>query len=374
MKTLISVVGPTAIGKTRLAIALAQHFKTEIVSADSRQFFKEMNIGTAVPSPEELASAKHHFIQHRSILEPYSVGDFERDAIQLLDSLFQKLKVKPNNTKKVDDLISLYKKTVYSKKPNEQIIDEAIAIAEKIYYIDGLANCYNRKGLNARHENDFTASISHHKRALNLLSQSTDTLLKIKCLNSLGVAYRKLNLEKEAFDVYFEALDLSERFKNSKSIAIALNGIGNVFIDTKEYDKALYYFRRDYQIELNRNNTRGQEYCLSNIGEIFLYKKRYDSAYIYLNNALSLTKKHKRKDSEAIQYNLLGLLFQNKKEYSKSTEYYQKAIPILTNANNLRYLSNTLINIGVNQLYSGKTIDAFELKCSKVLFIKPKPK
>jgi len=93
MKTLISVVGPTAIGKTRLAIALAQHFKTEIVSADSRQFFKEMNIGTAVPSPEELASAKHHFIQHRSILEPYSVGDFERDAIQLLDSLFQKLDI-----------------------------------------------------------------------------------------------------------------------------------------------------------------------------------------------------------------------------------------------------------------------------------------
>ncbi|SIS66063.1 tRNA dimethylallyltransferase [Zobellia uliginosa] len=88
-KILLSVVGPTAIGKTKLAIALAQHFKTEIISADSRQFFKEMKIGTAVPTTEELAGAQHHFIQHISIFDSYSVGDFERDALQLLDLLFK---------------------------------------------------------------------------------------------------------------------------------------------------------------------------------------------------------------------------------------------------------------------------------------------
>ena len=87
--TLISVVGPTAIGKTALGILLAKHFKTEIISADSRQFFKEMNIGTAVPSSDELNTVKHHFIQHKSILEPYSVGDFEKDAVSLLETLFQ---------------------------------------------------------------------------------------------------------------------------------------------------------------------------------------------------------------------------------------------------------------------------------------------
>lgn len=88
-KTLISVIGPTAIGKTRLAIELAQYFGTEIISSDSRQFYKEMRIGTAVPSPAELAMAKHHFIQHKSIHEAYSVGDFERDALALLEVLFQ---------------------------------------------------------------------------------------------------------------------------------------------------------------------------------------------------------------------------------------------------------------------------------------------
>lgn len=88
-KTLLSVVGPTAIGKTKLAIKLAQHFNTEIISADSRQFFKEMAIGTAVPDEDELAAAPHHFIQHKSILEPYSVGDFEKEALKKLDELFK---------------------------------------------------------------------------------------------------------------------------------------------------------------------------------------------------------------------------------------------------------------------------------------------
>lgn len=87
-KLLLSIVGPTAIGKTKLAILLAQRYGTEILSADSRQFFKEMTVGTAVPDLEELSAAKHHFIQHKSITELYSVGDFEKEAIKLLDELF----------------------------------------------------------------------------------------------------------------------------------------------------------------------------------------------------------------------------------------------------------------------------------------------
>lgn len=88
-KFLISVVGPTAIGKTALAIQLAKHFKTEIISSDSRQFYKEMAIGTAVPSKAELAEAPHHFIQNKSIHEYYNVGDFERDAILKIEALHQ---------------------------------------------------------------------------------------------------------------------------------------------------------------------------------------------------------------------------------------------------------------------------------------------
>lgn len=87
-KKLISIIGPTAIGKTSLGISLANHFNTEIISADSRQFYKEICIGTAVPSKEELQSATHHFIQHKSISEKYSVGDFEKEAIKKLEVIY----------------------------------------------------------------------------------------------------------------------------------------------------------------------------------------------------------------------------------------------------------------------------------------------
>ncbi|MGB5244236.1 MAG: tRNA (adenosine(37)-N6)-dimethylallyltransferase MiaA [Lutimonas sp.] len=90
---LITVIGPTAIGKTALAIGLAKHFKTEIISADSRQFFKEMHIGTAVPTPVELNTVPHHFIQNLSINNDYSVGDFEREALKKLIELFKKYAV-----------------------------------------------------------------------------------------------------------------------------------------------------------------------------------------------------------------------------------------------------------------------------------------
>jgi tRNA dimethylallyltransferase len=88
-KYLISIVGATAIGKTALSIKLAQHFNTEIISCDSRQFFKEMTIGTAVPEKDELAAAPHHFIQNKSIFEAYSVGHYEREALAKLDELYK---------------------------------------------------------------------------------------------------------------------------------------------------------------------------------------------------------------------------------------------------------------------------------------------
>lgn len=88
-KTLISIVGPTAVGKTALAIKVAQHLHTEIISADSRQFFQEMEIGTAKPSPEELAAAPHHFISSHHITELFSIGDFEVQAMALLTNLFE---------------------------------------------------------------------------------------------------------------------------------------------------------------------------------------------------------------------------------------------------------------------------------------------
>lgn len=88
-KTLIVLVGPTAVGKTAIAIQVAQHFNTVVLSADSRQFYREMSIGTAKPDLYELAAVKHYFIDSHSIQENFSVGDFEKQALALLDGLFK---------------------------------------------------------------------------------------------------------------------------------------------------------------------------------------------------------------------------------------------------------------------------------------------
>lgn len=88
MKTLIVIAGPTASGKTAFAIEMAKALSTVIISADSRQFYKEMSIGTAAPTVEELSQAKHYFIHHISIEDKYDVADYEHDVLQLLDELF----------------------------------------------------------------------------------------------------------------------------------------------------------------------------------------------------------------------------------------------------------------------------------------------
>ena len=88
-KTLISIVGPTAVGKTALAIHLAQKFNTEVISADSRQIFTELTIGTAKPSPDELQSVRHHFVNSHSIIDDYDAAQYGRDALVIISRLFQ---------------------------------------------------------------------------------------------------------------------------------------------------------------------------------------------------------------------------------------------------------------------------------------------
>ena len=112
-KRVFSIVGPTGIGKTRLAILAAQHLGTEILSCDARQFFKEMPIGTAAPDEDELAQARHHFIGNLSVADEYSIGQYETDALKKLENLFQKY----------DDVILVGGSGMYEKALTEGLND-----------------------------------------------------------------------------------------------------------------------------------------------------------------------------------------------------------------------------------------------------------
>ena len=89
-KVLLIIAGPTAVGKTKLSIELAQYFNSEILSVDSRQIYEELNIGVARPDPKELRIVPHHFIGNKSIHTPYSAGDFEKESLSVLNTLFEK--------------------------------------------------------------------------------------------------------------------------------------------------------------------------------------------------------------------------------------------------------------------------------------------
>ena len=277
-----------------------------------------------------------------------------------VDSLFHVLKPMKNSREKVDRLIDLYKKSIIQRNIRKDIIDDALTTAETINYYKGVAISYNRKGITARYEQDYHKSVMFHKQALSYFKKTKDTFYKSKCYNSLAVTYRKLNLEKEAFKNYLIGLKLSEMLNNKRGMSIALNGIGNVFLNTEQYNKALDYFKQAIAVEKGQNNLKNKEYGFANIGEVFLAKKEYDSAFVYFNRSLELAKKHPRKENLAIKHTLFGKYYEKIKDHNKAVELYKKSIPQLTKFKNTRYLSKALIHIGYNQIYLKKYTKAYQ--------------
>jgi len=169
-KTLIYITGPTAVGKSKLSISLAKKLKTEIISSDSRQFYKEMSIGTSVPSTYDLNEIKHYFIQHKSVLENYSLGDFEKDCIH-------KIKEKFNNH---DYLImtggsGMYADSILFGLDKFPEIDKKIRIE--------LNDAFNKKGIKylqkmlKKNDSDYylKVDLNNHQRIIRALEVSLFT-------------------------------------------------------------------------------------------------------------------------------------------------------------------------------------------------------
>jgi len=283
----------------------------------------------------------------------YQIKDFDEALSNQLtanqiDSLFQLVNTFKVDEGKIDLLLNIYKKSIKSRPIRHDILDTALLEAKMIDYKLGMGMAYDKKGLNSRYSLKYQESVTNHKKALTYFKQTTDTFRTIKCLNSLGVSLRRLNLEKEALNYYLEALELSRAIDNERSEAISLNGIGNVFVNIEQYTKAMPYFKDALAIEMKNDNPRGIKYDLNNIGECFMFQQKYDSALFYYHKALIYAKKLKRRDNTSVLYNCIGRLYQLKGDYYKSNEYYQLALPKLEKYDGKRYLANTYINLGKN--------------------------
>lgn len=262
---------------------------------------------------------------------------------------FLSLKQKKNTPEKVDQLIDLFERSGKEHVVCYEIIEEAVTIAEKILYREGLAKAYLRKGQQLRYEQKYHESVKAYKYSLSYFDKTSDSHNKAFCLNELGTTYRKLNLERDAFETYLKCLDITNKTGNTKIKAFALNGIGNLFIDLKQYKPALLYFRQSLNLEIKHKNLRGLEYNYANIGEVYIYLNRLDSAEVCLQKAIEYAKQRGALDKVCPEYILFGLLYQKKHNFEKSNEYFQRAIDCFSGQNR-RYLANALINIGINRI------------------------
>lgn len=187
---LINVVGPTAIGKTKLAIALANHFNTEIISADSRQFYKELSIGTAAPDLEELTAATHHFIKDRSITEDYNVGTYELDALKKLESLFKKYQI----------VIAVGGSGLFIDAINKGLhtfpkVDSKVK--------EALADSYNKQGISYLQEELKSLDLEYYNKVD--LSNHTRLLRALEVSKSSGMPYSSF-LKKEKAPRQFKSI------------------------------------------------------------------------------------------------------------------------------------------------------------------------
>lgn len=169
-KNLIYIGGPTAVGKSAIAIEIAKYFSTEIISCDSRQFYKEMVIGTAVPSKDQLNEINHHFIQDRSIINHFPVGEYEKEAIKIINKLFEKTNI----------LILVGGSGLYANS----ILYGLDSIPEiKKITIDKVNNTYEEMGLkhiqNLLKKIDFEyynkVDLNNHRRIIRALAVSIET-------------------------------------------------------------------------------------------------------------------------------------------------------------------------------------------------------
>jgi len=239
----------------------------------------------------------------------------------------------------------------------EKVLDKALAKAWKIPYVYGLGAIYNAKGLIERKRNRFVQSVQYHKRALNFLENTQNTLLRIANLNNLAVSLRKLNLESEAMKYYMEALQLAQQAKDIKNEAIVFHGIGNVYTNLEEYEKANEFFYKALKYEKERNNNMGIEYNYANLAESYTFLKKFDTAKLYLDSMMTLAKSLYGKNL-GIEYNLFAKYYFYKGDYRKAAEYYRKSVELVREKNILRYVSNGLIMWGKSLLHLNRNKEA----------------
>jgi len=262
-KYLIAVVGPTGIGKTKISIEIAKHYKTEIISADSRQIFKELKIGTASPSEDELREAVHHNIGSRSIHDYYSAWEFEQDALQITEELF-----------KTHDQIILTGGSMMYIDAICKGIDEFPTIDPELrdelmlqYHINGIEPIRRQlKQLDPVYYDE--VDLQNHKRVIHAVEICLMTGKPYSSLRTNTIKQRPFHIIKVGLELSREEIYERINLRVDKMVEMGLVEEARYFHDSKElnslntvgYKELFAHFDGEYDlnqaIELIKRNTR----------------------------------------------------------------------------------------------------------------------
>lgn len=280
MNTLIVVLGPTGVGKSNISLQLAKYFHSEIISADSRQFFRELCIGTAVPSPEELKTVPHHFIQTKSILDYYNVSEYETEALHLISNLFQS-----KNPLILSGGSMLYVDTICKGIDDIPTVDQEIRVEVIKWYEENGIEALRQKLLEIDPEYYSIVDLNNSKRLLhaveifqmtgkqftsfrkNTVKERPFRILKIGINQDRKILYERINMRvdcmieagllDEAKTVYphrelnsLNTVGYKELFSYLDGNCSLEEAVDLVKRNTRKYArKQLTWFRRDQEIK-----------------------------------------------------------------------------------------------------------------------------
>jgi tRNA dimethylallyltransferase len=232
--TLVVITGPTAVGKTKLCVEIAQHFKCDIISADSRQFFKELSIGTAKPTPEEMQNVVHHFVNSHSITNPYNVNNFEQDVLQLLPQLFKQNPIViltggsglyidaicdgfDNDLPQGDESIRIELEKLYNKYGIE-ILQEKLKQLDPIFYQE--IDLSNLKRLYRAIEVCLLSGKPYSELRQGIKQNRPFNIIKIALNRNKEELYNRINLRVDLMlkDGLLEEVTQAEKYRNENAL------------------------------------------------------------------------------------------------------------------------------------------------------------
>ncbi|OJJ19383.1 hypothetical protein BKI52_21475 [marine bacterium AO1-C] len=282
-------------------------------------------------------------------------------ASRKTDSLQRLLKTKLPDKKRVNVMLALINSYII-KEPEKgyQQLKEALTLAKKIDYGNGIAQCYDRLGIYYKHTGEYDLSLEYHLKGLKIYEKLKNERKVAAALGNIGVVYKRIHDYPTAFEYQFKALKLMQKLKEEGMIANTYNNIGLLYLMTKDFPKALKYFDKTLVLDKKTNFELGLGSDYSNIALALYEMGKYNKALPTELKALKIRKKIKHRQGIVVSYKNLGYIYKDLKQYDQSLAYFQKYLELGQELKAQEHIADAYEGIALAYEKQGKYLQALE--------------